>query len=198
VGGGGRHPRGGDDHQHPGYGGVWLPWEFGRRLRDLMSRVPNIHRVVVSCHCHNDLGWRWQLPGGDSSRRAAGGMPRSTVSVSGPASLLEELVMCLRTRKDLLSYELGIRTEEIYRTSRLLQSITGFERATQQSHRGRQRLPATSGYPSAWGLQTPTDVRDHDSGVVGCFEESAGPRQAFGAATPSRRPGRTGRRARRG
>src|SRR3989304_5341715 len=36
-----------------GYG---LPWEFGARIKNLIDRVPNIDKVVVSCHCHNDLG----------------------------------------------------------------------------------------------------------------------------------------------
>ncbi|MEK7205396.1 MAG: 2-isopropylmalate synthase, partial [candidate division NC10 bacterium] len=36
-----------------GYG---LPWEFGERIRNLMRRVPGIERVVVSAHCHDDLG----------------------------------------------------------------------------------------------------------------------------------------------
>jgi len=61
-GGGGRHHGGGDDHHIPGYGGVCLPWEFGRRIRDLMSRVPNIHRVVVAVIAITDLGWRWPTP----------------------------------------------------------------------------------------------------------------------------------------
>ncbi|MBI4734749.1 MAG: 2-isopropylmalate synthase [candidate division NC10 bacterium] len=89
-----------------GYG---VPWEFGQRIRDLMSRVPNIDRVVVSAHCHDDLGLA---------------VANSLEAVRAGARQVE-CTMSLRTRKDLLGYETGIRTEEIYRTSKLLQSVTG-------------------------------------------------------------------------
>src|SRR3990172_5990691 len=36
--------------------GYAIPWEYGERIRNLMNRVPNIDTVVVSVHCHNDLG----------------------------------------------------------------------------------------------------------------------------------------------
>jgi 2-isopropylmalate synthase len=106
-----------------GYG---IPWEFGQRIRDLMNRVPGIDRVVVSAHCHNDLG----VAVANSLEAIKAGARQVECTINGIGeragnASLEEIVMCLRTRKDLLSYEVGIRTEEIYRTSKLLQSITG-------------------------------------------------------------------------
>jgi 2-isopropylmalate synthase len=106
-----------------GYG---VPWEFGQRIRDLMNRVPNIDRVVVSAHCHNDLGVA--VANSLEAVRAGARQVECTINGIGERAgnaSLEEFVMTLRTRKDLLSYEVGIRTEEIYRTSKLLQSITG-------------------------------------------------------------------------
>jgi 2-isopropylmalate synthase len=106
-----------------GYG---IPWEFGQRVRDLMNRVPNIDRVVVSAHCHDDLG----LAVANSLEAVRAGARQLECTINGIGeragnASLEEIVMSLRTRKDLLGYEVGIRTEEIYRTSKLLQSITG-------------------------------------------------------------------------
>jgi len=106
-----------------GYG---LPWEFGERIRDLMHRVPNIDRVVVSAHCHNDLG----LAVASSLEAIRSGARQVECTVNGIGeragnAALEEIVMTLRTRKDFLGFELGIRTEELFRTSKLLQSITG-------------------------------------------------------------------------
>ncbi|HTU00602.1 MAG TPA: 2-isopropylmalate synthase [Candidatus Sulfotelmatobacter sp.] len=106
-----------------GYG---LPWEFGERIRDLMNRVPGIERVVVSAHCHNDLG----LAVANSLEAIRAGARQVEVTINGIGeragnAALEELVMALRTRKDFLHLETGIKTEEIYRTSRLLQSVTG-------------------------------------------------------------------------
>jgi 2-isopropylmalate synthase len=106
-----------------GYG---LPWEFGERIRDLVNRVPNIDQVVVSTHCHNDLG----LAVASSLEAVRAGARQVECTINGIGeragnAALEEIVMALRTRKDFLGFELGIRTEELFRTSKLLQSITG-------------------------------------------------------------------------
>src|SRR5574341_2479880 len=106
-----------------GYG---LPWEFGERIRNLMNRVPGIGRVVVSAHCHNDLG----LAVANSLEAIRAGARQVECTINGIGeragnASLEELVMAIRTRKDYLGYDTGIRAEEIYRTSKLLQSITG-------------------------------------------------------------------------
>jgi len=106
-----------------GYG---IPWEFGQRIRDLMNRVPGIDKVVVSAHCHNDLG----LAVANSLEAVRAGARQVECTINGIGeragnASLEEIVMALRTRRDFLGYECRIRTEEIYRTSKLLQSITG-------------------------------------------------------------------------
>jgi 2-isopropylmalate synthase len=106
-----------------GYG---LPWEFGERVRDLVNRVPNIDRVVVSCHCHNDLGLA--VASSLEAIRAGARQVECTINGIGERAgnaALEEIVMALRTRKDFLGFEFGIKTEELFRTSKLLQSVTG-------------------------------------------------------------------------
>ena len=106
-----------------GYG---LPWEFGERIRNLMNRVPGIERVVVSSHCHNDLG----LAVANSLEAVRAGARQVECTINGIGeragnAALEEVVMGLRTRRDFLGFDTDVRTEEIYRTSKLLQSITG-------------------------------------------------------------------------
>ena len=106
-----------------GYG---LPWEFGERIRNLMNRVPGIERVVVSAHCHNDLG----LAVANSLEAVRAGARQVECTINGIGeragnAALEEVVMGLRTRRDFLGFDTDVRTEEIYRTSKLLQSITG-------------------------------------------------------------------------
>jgi len=108
-----------------GYG---LPWEFGARIKNLIDRVPNIDKVVVSCHCHNDLG----LAVANSIEAIRNGARQVECTINGIGeragnASLEEVVMALRTRKDLLDCETGIVTEEIYRTSKLLSSIIGVQ-----------------------------------------------------------------------
>ena len=106
-----------------GYG---VPWEFGARIKNLFDRVPNIDKAVISCHCHNDLG----LAVANSLEAIRNGARQVECTINGIGeragnASLEEIVMALRTRKDLLDFETGINTEEIYRSSKLLTSIIG-------------------------------------------------------------------------
>jgi 2-isopropylmalate synthase len=91
-----------------------------------MQRVPGIERVVVSTHCHNDLG----LGVANSLEGVRAGARQVECTINGIGeragnAALEEIVMALRTRRDFLHFDTGIRTEELYKTSKLLQSITG-------------------------------------------------------------------------
>jgi len=106
--------------------GYALPWEFEARISDLLNRVPNVDKAVLSVHCHNDLGLA--VANSLAAVKAGAGQVECTINGIGERAgnaSLEEVVMAIRTRKDLFDEETGIRTEEIYKTSRLLSSITG-------------------------------------------------------------------------
>jgi 2-isopropylmalate synthase len=106
--------------------GYALPWEFEGRIRDLLNRVPNIDKAVLSVHCHNDLGLA--VANSLAAVRAGAGQVECTINGIGERAgnaSLEEVVMSIRTRKDLLGKETNIKTDEIYKTSRLLTSLTG-------------------------------------------------------------------------
>ncbi|MBF0424738.1 MAG: 2-isopropylmalate synthase [Magnetococcales bacterium] len=107
--------------------GYTLPHEYGARIRSLVERVPNIHRAIISVHCHNDLG----LAVANSLSAVLGGARQIECTINGLGeragnASLEEVVMALRTRRDLLPFEVGIETTEIMRSSRLVSTITGF------------------------------------------------------------------------
>jgi 2-isopropylmalate synthase len=136
-----------------GYG---LPWEFGERIRNLMHRVPGIERVVVSAHCHNDLG----LGVANSLEAIRAGARQVECTVNGIGeragnASLEELVMALRTRKDFFAFDTAIRTEEIYRTSKLLQSITGVNVQPNKAIVGANAFAHEAGIHQHGVLQTP-------------------------------------------
>jgi 2-isopropylmalate synthase len=136
-----------------GYG---LPWEFGERIRNLMSRVPGIERVVVSAHCHNDLGVG--VANSLEAIRAGARQVECTINGIGERAgnaSLEELVMALRTRKDFFHFDTGIRTEEIYRTSKLLQSITGVSVQPNKAIVGANAFAHEAGIHQHGVLQTP-------------------------------------------
>ncbi len=106
--------------------GYALPEEFGRIIRMVMERVPNSNKAIISVHCHNDLG----LATANSLEAISLGARQIECTINGIGeragnASLEEVVMALRTRKDLLPFYTNIQTKEISRTSRLVSKLTG-------------------------------------------------------------------------
>ncbi|MBF0368524.1 MAG: 2-isopropylmalate synthase [Magnetococcales bacterium] len=115
--------------------GYTLPFEFGERIRQLVERVPNVHKAIISVHCHNDLG----LAVANSLAAVANGARQVECTINGLGeragnASMEEVVMTLRTRRQLMAESTGldlenptrINTREIMRASRLVSNITGF------------------------------------------------------------------------
>ncbi len=107
--------------------GYALPDEFAGLVRMLFERVPNIDRAVISVHCHNDLG----LAVANSLAAVKVGARQIECTVNGLGeragnAALEEIVMALKTRPDLLPYTTGVRSELITKASRLVSATTGF------------------------------------------------------------------------
>ena len=107
--------------------GYSVPEEFGTFIRNIMEGVPNIDKAVLSVHCHNDLG----LAVANSIAAVKNGARQVEVTVNGIGeragnASLEEFVMALRVRQDLMPYTTGIETHQIYHSSRLLSNIIGF------------------------------------------------------------------------
>lgn len=106
--------------------GYAVPHEFGALIASLFDNVPNISRVVINVHCHNDLG----LAVANSLAALKNGARGVECTVNGIGEragncALEELVMALRTREDSFHLRTGIRTRELHRSSRLVSRLTG-------------------------------------------------------------------------
>jgi 2-isopropylmalate synthase len=106
--------------------GYSIPFEFHNIIKHLMDNVSNINKAVVSVHCHNDLG----LAVANSLAALDAGARQIECTINGIGERagncsLEEVVMALRTRRNILPYETNIRTEHIYPASRLLSTVTG-------------------------------------------------------------------------
>jgi 2-isopropylmalate synthase len=106
--------------------GYAVPKEWGERIARIREKVQGIEKAVVSVHCHNDLGQAVA----NSVAAVMHGARQIECTINGIGeragnASLEEIVMALRTRKDYFGVETGVRTEEIFRTSRLLSHITG-------------------------------------------------------------------------
>lgn len=106
--------------------GYAIPSEFGALISGIKKNVGNIDKAVISVHCHNDLG----LAVANSLAAVINGARQVECTINGIGeragnASLEEIVMILRTRKDILNIDTKIITEHIYPTSRLISSITG-------------------------------------------------------------------------
>src|SRR3990170_6667683 len=108
--------------------GYALPEEFGALIANLRERLPELGReVVLSVHCHNDLG----LAVANSMTAVAHGANQIECTINGLGeragnAALEELVMIMNTRARSMNKTTGIKTEEISRTSRLVSSLSGY------------------------------------------------------------------------
>jgi 2-isopropylmalate synthase len=106
--------------------GYALPDEFGAMIRNLRERVRNIGKCVLSVHCHNDLG----LGVANTLAAIENGVRQAECTVNGIGeragnASLEEVVMALRTRQNSFKLDWNIDTKEIYKTSRMVSTLTG-------------------------------------------------------------------------
>ncbi len=106
--------------------GYALPATFGALIKGIRDNVPNIDKAIISVHCHNDLG----LAVANSLAAVENGARQVECTINGIGeragnASLEEIVMILKTRRDLLGLETSINTDQIASSSRLVSSITG-------------------------------------------------------------------------
>jgi 2-isopropylmalate synthase len=106
--------------------GYAIPAEFGQRIQHIKSHVNNIDRVILSVHCHNDLG----LAVANSLTAVQLGARQVECTINGIGeragnASLEEIVMALHTRRDFYGLHTMVNTQEIYPASGLLSNLTG-------------------------------------------------------------------------
>ncbi|HEX2046523.1 MAG TPA: 2-isopropylmalate synthase [Acidimicrobiales bacterium] len=125
-----------------GYG---IPWDFGALIQYIRREVKG--EYVTSTHCHNDLG----LATANSLAGVQAGARQVEVCVNGLGeragnAALEEVVMAVKIRPDQFpGIELGVRTEELARTSRLVSRLTGYPIQYNKAVVGRNAFAHESG-----------------------------------------------------
>ena len=107
--------------------GYSMPHRFGALVGELLERIPNADKAVFSVHCHNDLG----LAVANSLSAVMHGARQVECTINGLGeragnAALEEIVMAVRTRKDMFDCDVSIDTTQIMTCSRLVSGITGF------------------------------------------------------------------------
>ena len=103
------------------------PGEYGAMIERLLNTVPNADKAIFSVHCHNDLG----LAVANSLAAVKAGARQVECTINGLGeragnASLEEIVMAIRTRKDIFPVQTNIDTTQIVPSSRLVSTVTGF------------------------------------------------------------------------
>jgi 2-isopropylmalate synthase len=104
--------------------GYAIPEEYGETIRKLREKVPALDKVILSVHCHNDLG----LAVSNSLAAIRNGADQVECTINGVGeragnASLEEIVMVLKTRHASYNAHTDVRTQEIYRTSRMVSRL---------------------------------------------------------------------------
>ncbi|WP_170562938.1 2-isopropylmalate synthase [Ruegeria atlantica] len=107
--------------------GYTAPMESADLIKRLIETVPGADEVVFATHCHNDLG----LATANSLAAVAGGARQIECTINGLGeragnTALEEVVMALRTRNDIMPWSTGIDTTKIMHISRRVATVSGF------------------------------------------------------------------------
>jgi len=105
--------------------GYSVPSEFTKIIKHLINNVPNIHKAILSTHCHNDLG----LAVANSLAGVVAGARQVECTINGIGeragnAALEEIVMAMKTRNDLMPFHTNIDTKLLSKASKLVSSAT--------------------------------------------------------------------------
>ena len=107
--------------------GYTAPVESADLIRNLIATVPGADAVIFATHCHNDLG----MATANSLAAVAGGARQIECTINGLGeragnTALEEVVMALKVRGDIMPFETGIDTTKIMNISRRVAAVSGF------------------------------------------------------------------------
>ena len=154
--------------------GYTIPTEMSRIIGAVCKRVEG-KNAVISVHCHNDLG----LGVANSLAALEAGARQIECTINGIGeragnASLEELVMALRVRPDVMPYETGINTDQLYPTSALLTEITGVAVQPNKAIVGRNAFAHEAGIhqdgvlknPLTYEIMTPQSVGVPDNKLV--------------------------------
>ena len=126
--------------------GYTMPREMAVIFDHIRANVPNIDRVILSTHCHNDLG----LAVANTLTAVEHGVRQIECTINGIGeragnASLEEVVMAMRTREDLMPYYTGIDAKQIKRSSDMLCQVTGLTLARNKPVVGRNAFAHEAG-----------------------------------------------------
>ena len=155
--------------------GYTTPREFTRIIETIGSKVPNAERATISVHCHNDLG----LAVANTIAAIEAGARQVECTINGIGeragnASLEEVVMALRVRNDVMPFATAVVTSELYPASQLLTELTGVSVQPNKAIVGRNAFAHEAGIHQdgviknrlTYEIMTPQSVGVPDSTLV--------------------------------
>ena len=155
--------------------GYTVPSEFKKIIETLVNKVPNIDKAILSTHCHNDLG----LAVANSLAGVMAGARQIECTINGIGeragnAALEEVVMAMRTRHDLMPYTTNINTKLLSKASKVVSNATGFPVQFNKAVVGKNAFAHESGIHqdgmlknrNTYEIMTPESVGVHKTSLV--------------------------------
>jgi 2-isopropylmalate synthase len=155
--------------------GYTVPSEFKKIIETLLNKVPNIDKAILSTHCHNDLG----LAVANSLAGVMAGARQIECTINGIGeragnAALEEVVMAMKTRSDLMPYTTGINTKLLSKASKVVSNATGFPVQFNKAIVGKNAFAHESGIHqdgmlknrNTYEIMTPESVGVHKTSLV--------------------------------
>ncbi len=172
--------------------GYTLPEEFGKKIKYLKENVKNVDSIVLSTHCHNDLG----MATANTIAGVINGARQVEVTINGIGeragnTSLEEVVMILKSRKHL-NLQTGINTRKIFQTSRLVSTLMRMPVQANKAIVGRNAFAHSSGIHQDGVLKRRENYEIIDPKMVGIYESSIVLTARSGRAALKHRLGKLG------
>ena len=155
--------------------GYTVPSEFKKIIETLLNKVPNIDKAILSTHCHNDLG----LAVANSLAGVMAGARQIECTINGIGeragnAALEEVVMAMKTRSDLMPYTTGINSRLLSKASKVVSNATGFPVQFNKAIVGKNAFAHESGIHqdgmlknrNTYEIMTPESVGVHKTSLV--------------------------------
>jgi 2-isopropylmalate synthase len=147
--------------------GYCVPQDYAQMFLDVRARVPGIENIILSAHCHDDLG----LAVANTISSIEAGVRQVECAINGIGeragnASLEEIAAILTVRKDRLPYTHSINMKEIYKTSQMLEKCIAFGAAPNKAIVGANAFAHAAGIhqhgvianPLTYEIMTPDSV----------------------------------------
>ena len=155
--------------------GYTAPRESAKIIEILKNNIPSIDKVVIATHCHNDLG----MATANSLAAVEAGARQIECTINGLGeragnTALEEVVMALKVRNDILPYHSLINTKKLMKASRLVATVSGFPVQFNKAIVGKNAFAHESGihqdgmlkHSGSFEIMSPSDIGLNDSNLV--------------------------------